>query len=375
MKIRFFVKQLGKMSVQNVFLPVVYLFCCRKKVNKKLVVFADAHHEELPFSMRCLYEELQKTDLQTEILVSDYGKDSFFVNLKNMIRFMERYACAGCVVLCDNFLPAASCRKRKETRVIQLWHGCGALKKFGYDTTEDIPSYYHGNVLKNCDLITVSAPWCIPHFSGAMGLPAERFVPLGVSRTDYYYQPGFLAEKRERFRRCYPEAQGKKVILWAPTFRGNAAEASVCGEEDIDRLGSELGDGWYVIKSIHPHLMRRRGQKSPMTAEELLVVTDLLITDYSSILFDYLIFDRPLVLFSPDLEEYEKKRGFYMDYRELPGRIVTEGRELCGAVLSEWETKGSLKRKESFEKYMKACDGKATGRIAAWIKGADSKND
>ena len=71
-----------------------------------------------------------------------------------MFEFMKLYAVSQTVVICDNFLPVASCRKRKGTKVIQLWHAGGALKKFGYDTADDIPAYYKGNVMANLPLVT-----------------------------------------------------------------------------------------------------------------------------------------------------------------------------------------------------------------------------
>lgn len=372
MNIKFVLKQYAKMSVQNLFLPVVYRLCKRKTVDKNLIVFADAHHEETPFSMRYLLEEVRGTKLRAVTLFSDYGQGSFFQNFKETLRFMKVYANAGTVVVCDNFLPAASCRKRKETTVIQLWHACGALKKFGYDTTEDIPAYYHGNVLKNCDIITVSAKSCIPHFAGAMGLSPRRFYPVGVSRTDLYYRRAFLDEAARRFRQEYPQAAGKKVILWAPTFRGNAALACVCGEAAVDRLQEQLGDEWFVIKSLHPHLMKKEEKAGRMTAEELLPATDLLITDYSSILFDYLIFERPIVRFAPDLAEYEQTRGFYMDYRSLPGALVTNGDELYAAVRREYTDYDKEALRKTFEEAMGACDGNATQRILKLIQQSGS---
>lgn len=368
MGVKFVLRQYAKMGVQNFFLPLVYRICRRRGVNRKRVIFADAHHEDVPFSMRCLLEEVRKTDLEVVTMFSDYGKNSFLENLRQMVRFMRAYANAGYVVLCDNFLPAASCRKRKETTVIQLWHACGALKKFGRDASDDVPAYYRGNVQKNCDYVTVSSARCVPYFASAMELPEARILPVGVSRTDLYRRAGFLEEARARFRRLYPLAEGKKVILWAPTFRGNAAHPQLCGEDAVDRLAQKLGEGFFVLKAPHPHL-RRGGETGGMATEELLAATDLLITDYSSILFDYMLFQKPLVRFAPDLAQYEERRGFYMDYRSLPGALVTDGGMLYDAVCRELAhfDAGALAR--TAQTYMDACDGDATGRILHIMEG------
>ena len=79
-----------------------------------------------------------------------------------MKSFMKGYAAAGYVYICSYFLPVSSCKKREETKVIQLWHSGGLLKKMGYDTGDDIPKYYKGNVTRNYDLVTVSSEVCIP---------------------------------------------------------------------------------------------------------------------------------------------------------------------------------------------------------------------
>ncbi len=364
---KFVLKQYAKMGMQNLFLPVVYRIYKRKKVDKNCVVFADAHHSEVPFSMRYLLAQLQKTDKRVITIFSDYAGDSIWRNLRQMLRFMKAYANAGYVILCDNFLPAASCKKRRETTVIQLWHACGALKKFGYDAPEDIPGYYRGNVWKNCDIVTVSSKQCIPYFASAMRLPKERIFPVGVSRTDLYYQKAFCDEVRKRFFCAYPQMENKKIVLWAPTFRGNAGQGSLCGEAAIDHLALQLGETWELIKAPHPHLLPKEQRTGSFSTEELLVVTDLLITDYSSILFDYLLLHRPLVRFAPDLAQYEEKRGFYMDYGALAGTLVVREEDLYGAVIKE---AGQAEKAVDFDArlYLDACDGKATERIMRMIQ-------
>ncbi len=368
MNVRFVLRQYLKMGAQNLFLPLVYRCCRKNKIEKNKVIFADAHHRELPFSMKALYEALLQTDARVIPMFADYGRDSFLQSLKHMVFFMKEYANAEYVILCDNFLPAASCAKRSETKVIQLWHACGALKKFGKDTPEDIPEYYRGNVMRNCDYVTVSSPFCVPHFAGAMGLPQERMLPVGISRTDLYYRAEYTEEMRRKFCRLYPQAADKKIVLWAPTFRGNAAMARVCGEEAVDRMARRLGEEWFVLKSLHPHLLKKGEEKLAMTTEELLPVTDVLITDYSSVLFDFLLYRKPVVRFAPDLAEYETARGFYMDYGELPGTLVTDGKDLYEAVIKEYENCDRAAIEQTVAKYLGACDGHATERILSLMR-------
>ena len=166
MKIVFYIKQVLKMAMQQIYLPMLYKRYAGKPVEKGLVIFADAHHEDLPFSMRKMYETLQgDPEYKNETWVTDFGKMGYGSLLKWLKQFMKRYAAAEYVFICDNFLPVSACTKRPETKVVQLWHSGGLLKKSGYDTTEDIPKMYKGDsVYKNYDLLTVSALCCVPVF-------------------------------------------------------------------------------------------------------------------------------------------------------------------------------------------------------------------
>ena len=367
----FWLKQQVKMLLQNVLLPLVYRRYARRPVKKGSILFADAHHDEIPFSMRRVYEAVladpEKRD-QVQCFICDYGKLSFLSLALYLIRFMKAYATAQTVFICDYYLPAASCRKRPETRLVQLWHSCGLMKKIAYDAAEDIPRGYRGDMYGNYSLLTVSSEVCVPVHEKALRLPAGRVRALGVSRTDYYFDEKWKADCRERFYAACPEARGKLIALWAPTFRGNAAHPQLAGLEEIEQAQQLLGGDWYLIRKVHPHLdSREKRSNCSLPTEELLDVADVLITDYSSVLFDYLIFEKPAVLFAPDLSDYEKNRGFYIEYRSLPFPIVGDAAALADAVRSSLDLKEEEKRRirSLRDLYCGACDGHATGRILA----------
>lgn len=362
MNVRFLIKQGIKMCLQGVILPIVYRCCRTGKVDENLVLFADAHHDELPDTMEEIYREVVNSGKTVKTHFLDFGKASGFTLLRAMLSFIKDYSHASAVFICDYYLPANSCKKRQETQVIQLWHACGGLKKFGSDASEDIPGFYKGNPLKNVTLVTVSSPWCIPIYAGAMGLPKECVKALGVSRTDRYYRDSYNNTCRDKFYQQYPEVKGKKIILWAPTFRDNAANPTLVGADAIDALQEALGDDWYVIKKLHPHLEGKAGHSNcNLKTEELLPVCDVMITDYSSILFEYLIYHKPLVLYAPDVETYNTGRGMYIDYYEIPGTHVSDADKLLEAV--QTATYDPVAASHFFDAYMSACDGHATARI------------
>ena len=362
------IKERGKQLLQKSVLPTIYKLNKGKKTDKRLIVFADAHHDHLPAPMQPLFEMLRLKGYNVKLYCYDTARMNSAEQLRHATGFMKLYASCGAVVICDNFLPAAACEKKQDTKVVQLWHACGALKRFGYDAEDDIPAWYTEHVYKNYDLVTVSGPGCVLPFTGAMRLTSGVVQPVGVSATDKLFDQNFLAAARDKFRYFHPDARGKKVVVWAPSFRGPAGEmrdnpiTPEMGAEAVHRL-SQRGD-YYVIESLHPHALSRTPD---LSTEELLVSADALITDYSSVCFSAMLLKRPVVYYAPDLAAYEQSRGFYTDYRSLPGVHANPGaldaavEEAVRAGETVYDTEAAGRFAES---YLAGCDGHATDRIA-----------
>ncbi len=372
------IKQWFKMFAQNVLFPVIYFFNKFKRVDKELIVLADSHHENCPEHMKEIRDYLYARNFKVQDFFFDSDKLGMFNALKKMMEFMALYPKCGYVIICDNFLPIASCEKRKGTKVIQLWHGCGAFKKFGYQAKDDVPEYYKGEVYRNYDVVTVSGQACVKSFETAMRLP-NKIMPLGVSHTDRLFDSNYIETCKDKLAYEHPDSKGKKIVLWAPTFRGKASKGTYCGEDYINnlKLTDFVCENCYVIKSIHPHLERLGNTDDCiMSTDELIACADVLITDYSSVFFEYLLLDKPIIFFAPDYEKYAKERGFYLDYGNLPGIVINGGTVLPeqyqsflnnGVEEALTDDKFRDKRFEFRSLYMHACDGNATQRIVEKI--------
>ena len=190
-----------KMAAQHALLPLACSFCrlTAGKGEKTLVVLADSHHPELPFSLRRAKEELIRRGFEPVEYVYDGGIIGDLRSLGKALGFMKLYARARAVFICDNFLPVSSCRRAEGTEVIQLWHSCGLLKKFGYDAEDDIPASYRGNVYENYDLVTVSSESVAGPVAAAMRQPEGVVRATGVSRTDAYFDGAWKEECRRKF--------------------------------------------------------------------------------------------------------------------------------------------------------------------------------
>ncbi len=355
-------RQSLKSIMQKCILPPVYFFSKIKKVDSNKVIFADSNTDALPESMQLMYERLKEMGYDIHLHLCDIRKCGALGTLKFMVRFMKDYATARAVFICNYFVPATACKKRKGTDVIQLWHSCGLLKKFAYDTSLDISPYFKGSVTKNTTLITVSSEACVPVFEQALKLQNGIVKATGVSRTDCYFDEKYNESCKAEFYSKYPQYRDKRIALWAPTFRGTAANPVSVGQHAIENLQNQLGNGWAVIIKQHPHI--KDGSNCDIPTSRLFPVADILISDYSSLILEYIIYRKPFMIYAPDYDEYTKERGFYVNPDTYPCSFVTDENDLYEAVKREYSDFVQTSGYDDFVKYhVGACDGFSTDRI------------
>lgn len=362
-------------------------------VKKKKILFVEQRYQQLSDNFRFLYERLQGEE-DYEIHVHflrqrDVTRRQFEKNCKAMLKDM---ATAGYVFLDDASKVLGRVKKRPETTVTQVWHACGAFKKFGMSTAslkfggsqkaiEKYPAY------SNLDYVTVSSPEVVWAYREAMNLEGKptQVVPVGVSRTDVFFREENRKRALEKLYGLMPAARGKKVILYAPTFRGTISQAQSPKALNVERLQEALGEEYVLVTKHHPFVKERPGLPEgakevfakdlteQMAIEELLFVADACVSDYSSVIFEYALFERPMAFLAPDLSEYFDWRGFYYDYEELtPGPVFTNTEELTEYLL-HLDEQFDAKRVRAFrEKFMSACDGHATDRILELVLGRES---
>ncbi len=363
--------------------PFIYRIYSKKTVDSKKVLFLVMRKSELTNNFSLLYNTLDKeTDfnLKCHYLLSESCSKPEYI--KRCINYVKDLSTAKYVFLDEATHITAKIDIRPDTFITQLWHGCGAFKKFGYSTslssfgaTKKTMDRFPPN--KNYSLITVSCEEVIPHFEEAMGYERKGTVKAtGISRTDVFFDKGFIEKSYENLYKLFPAAKNKKVILYAPTFRGNVENAFTPDLLDIKMLCEKLSDE-YVLVIKHHQIVKKLppvpdGLSDTFAIDltdktdinELLCVSDILISDYSSLIFEYSLFERPMIFFAYDLDEYFDSRGFYYDYNELtPGPVLKTSDEICNYI-SDIENKFDKNLIEAFrKKFMSSCDGKATQRI------------
>lgn len=304
------------------------------------------------------------------------------------IREAARLTATSAVIVLEDFYPQIhALQLRSETKLIQLWHACGAFKTFGFSRLgrPGGPTQDSGNH-RSYDYAMVSSSALVPFYSEAFAIPESHVLPLGVPRTDIFFHAAYRERIRQELYDRYPMLSGKKIILFAPTFRG---EGNKDAHYPTDRFHvadflDQLPEDHFLIIRHHPfvhlnteipeHLQHRcldlSGQDS---INHLLFLTDLLITDYSSSVFEAALLQIPMLFYAYDKEEYLRDRDCYFPYDSfVPGPIVTEESDLVDAVrtlLNHSETiqdtTASCTHLRSY--FLDALDGHSTERIRDFI--------
>lgn len=383
------VKRLIKDVSLGLCYPIAYRKAAKHPVAPEKVIFLENKSSTLPDSYRVLHD----------CLTEGYSFEVRFVSLgQNRVRLRRYYlncwnavkdiATAKYVFLNDASDLVSCLPLRDETKVVQLWHACGAFKKWGMSTAELKFGGTRKDLLrhpfyKNLSLVTVSSPEVVWAYVEAMVLENQPEIvkPIGVSRTDLFFDAEHLAKARSHIEELVPLACNKRVILYAPTFRGRVASAEGPDRIDIPRFKEAFGDDSVLLIKHHPFVKKPHripegcegfayDVSGDLDIDELLCVADVCISDYSSLVFEYSLFDRPMVFFAYDIDEYNDWRGFYYDYDELtPGPVFSDNESMVD-YLQHLEERFDVGRVRAFrEKFMGACDGHATERVCEEVFG------
>jgi CDP-glycerol glycerophosphotransferase (TagB/SpsB family) len=259
------------------------------------------------------------------------------------------------------------------TTTVMLWHGI-ALKQIGWDgykrqrIGEKIKGIVKETVFDRYDWFVVPSEAMVEPFSSAFHADPDRILPLGYPRNDVL-TGAIEDEASDDLYREYRELhENRTTILYTPTKHPET------GHQVTDHLRLAELDVWLADRDAHLLLKPHPAEPIDLGGGEfsriievpegidvypLLRHTDMLITDYSSIYFDYLLLDKPVVFYPFDLEEYRSTRGFYLDYEEVtPGPMATDFDELLRSIETSLETdEFAAERRSVRERYLQTSAG------------------
>lgn len=279
--------------------------------------------------------------------------------------------------------------KKKNQIYLQTWHGT-PLKKLARDieiglnatfyrtkmTKDEMVKTYDEDVKKYDYLISPNR-YSTEKFLSAFGVNIDKIIETGYPRNDIL--SNYTKSQVEQIKERLNIPKNKKVILYAPTWRDNRYNQrgySFTPKVDFKKWKQELSDEYVVIYKPHYLITNKIDEdsikdfvyfaKATDNINDLYIVSDLLITDYSSVFFDYLILKKPILFYMFDLKEYaDEIRGFYIDISTLPGPIIEEEDILIESIkkINKLEEEYKLKFNSFSEKIAYLEDGNASNRV------------
>ena len=355
------------------------------------VVLATGHGARITGNLAWIREGIRAARPDVDVVELTFrpgrGRSPLARAALHALRSGFQLATARLFVVDDYFFPMYVIRPRRGTTFVQVWHACGAFKKFGYSVLEagfGADEEYARSIAlhANYDLCLVSAERFAPFYAEAFRTPLERFsARLGIPRTDLFFDDERRAAVAAEVRRRYAIPDGRRVILYAPTFRG---ERTTVARDPIDLdlgvLREALGKDHVLLFRSHPFVGARPAADPALAGfvidasahpelNDLMLVSDVLVTDYSSAIFEFALLGRPMAFFAPDLAAYEAERGFYFDYRAgVPGPILASSGDLAAFLRAGTFDVDRVRRfaAESFD----VADGRSTARFVTEVVGA-----
>jgi CDP-ribitol ribitolphosphotransferase / teichoic acid ribitol-phosphate polymerase len=327
----------------------------RRLVRKtgRRVLFASDSRAELSGNLKCIHDRMVERGLDSEYELMTAFKEAVIARrgLLDKFTFPITVAKADFIIIDDLHPMLYKVDYDEHVRIIQTWHASGSFKTFGYSRlgTQGAPapfSKWH----RNYTHAIASSTFDVPLYAEAFSMPDELVLPTGVPRMDLFLDPARQEAHREAVYEVYPQIRDKKIILFAPTFRGAVYRVAYYDFDLIDFDGlyqlAEEQDAVVIFK-IHP-LVRDSISIPEQYADrffdathnreinDFLLVADLVITDYSSLVFECAAINCPMLFFAYDLDEYIAERGFYTPFEEfVPGKIVRTFDELLAAIRAD----------------------------------------
>ncbi len=376
--IRFFVRNIAK---------ILFIF----PIKKNRILFTSRDGEDIADNPRYIFDFLYDnySDKLEYIWVyngsmgnKNFGKDVKIIKRHTISWF---YYMETSKVVINNYAPALGVPKRKDQFYIETWHAGGAYKKVGGESSKLKigPRNSYRSMNSYIDLF-ISSSKAFTKYNIKEGYHYKgKILNSGMPRNDVFFNHDAVKRYSAKVRNYY--SLDGPIVLYAPTFRGEFSDSEEMdtafnAERLCETLEKRYNQNVNVLVRCHPadkhHYnfgTRIIDASNYPDMQELLCASDILITDYSSCMWDYALLGRPCLLYTPDIDEYIRERGFFVPADKWPGIICRTMDELCDTAMNFSEEECAAKD-ENHLKYMGSYEtGHATEtiseRIVEYIKG------
>lgn len=354
----------------------------KHKSSKPVVLFMSEQSTSISTNLKAVKDRMLARGMDKDYVILESYRSSVTtprMGLQSWRDTLKKMAMSDFIFLDDHAPLLDWLVIDKDTVITQLWHAGAGFKASGYSRWGHIgcPAPYSCHRQYKYG---ISGSKNIAHFfSEVWGINDSQVLPTGMPRIDEFLDEGYRSKKIKELYKKYPMCKDKKVILFAPTYRGkNKASAHYPYELiDFKRLYELCGEDYVVLFKMHPWVAdavpieeqykdRFADVGKYPNINDLFYITELLITDYSSNIFEYSLMRKPMLFFAFDEIQYSFSRGFHRDYEEsAPGKICHTFDEVLQAI--EKEDFEYPKVEQYVEKHFDYIDSGASDRVIDWI--------
>jgi CDP-glycerol glycerophosphotransferase (TagB/SpsB family) len=331
-----------ELTLTRLVLTLVSLVAQRLPIKDE-VLFASSRDRILGPQLAAISDALRVAapHLTQRVALAPYGfgltaKIRYLLHLIGATWSLQR---ARYTVVDNAWLPVHITPRRSENRVVQAWHAEGAYKRFGHATrgaSALVDGALGGLIHRGYDAALVSSDFVRPAYAEAFRMPVERIFAVGPLHGAWLANESIVNERAAAIREQYPALHDRRVLLFAPTFRGRGVSRRSALAISPDLIAAALPPEWILLIKAHPLVPITDTTTHPSClivdrrtpVEDLFPVADALFTDYSSSVFLWSLLARPLLLAIDDVAEYSEDPGLFVDLT-LDGGI---GRRVSNAA-------------------------------------------
>ncbi|GEK35189.1 CDP-glycerol glycerophosphotransferase family protein [Kurthia sibirica] len=339
MKIQRIVQKIYKATVATLY-KVLTIF---STVKPQKIVFYHYRKDELEGNLLQIYKEMTTTMPMNDYYVRQSSRKMGFGLFKELWMIRD----ASKIIIDDYFLTGYLIKPRRQSEIIQLWHAAGAFKKFGHSTknTHFGPSDDYLSIIpihSNYSKVYVSTPQSAIYFAEAFNMKVEDIYGLGIPRIEQLKEAS-----TEPPMPLTTQQRQKQSVLFAPTYRAEKghSESDLKWATEINAIIDEIPDHLLLIIIPHPYSKKEEWEKL-MENDKIIIdfnhnvndwmpYADCFVTDYSSAIFEYALFEKPLANYVPDLQQYMANRGLYRPIEDISDGAILTNRQQLVAWLSE----------------------------------------
>ncbi len=366
---------------------IAYHLFCLLPVQEKTLFWMSYGENAIPIHQRLIQ---QKKQLK-QVLIFDkrYMKNMHSWNVDHKVAYtpmrvlsISYHLATSSHVFLDNYVGELSVSSsRKNTVRIQLWHAAGTLKRFGLTSSKtDLMSTRaqkrFRRVYQEYGDFIVPGMRCADQFMAPHDLDQSHFKPFGMPRTDYWFDQIQRERRTTELKEHYVKSD-RRILLYAPTYR----EYQSTEDQTMRQFEQLAKAGWTILVKLHPTIRALSTYTSThihllddaYSINDYLLITDVLVTDYSSIPFECCLLKIPAFLYTPDIDTYRQLPGLVDQYpKPLPVRQTERMEQLTQWIMSDTILEECRQHMQEFQtSWYDHPPGQAVERIVHHYYGTD----